>query len=81
MTRDQLNAMTDCELYGHPNAAGSGCPCGASIVTPRTVELPAPVMFHLETSVWWAGVPSRQREAKVNVRLRHERRRIRSVYA
>lgn len=42
--------MTDCELYGHPNIDGCGCPCGRivrqapppSILDPATWPQPLP---------------------------------------
>lgn len=29
--------MTDCEVLGHPNVDGRGCPCGVFVVAPARV--------------------------------------------
>lgn len=53
-----LAATCDCVLLGHPVVDGHECPCGQVV---RTTTEPGRVMFHHEVSVWWAGVPRRQR--------------------
>lgn len=58
-----LAAMSDCSLYGHPMCDGE-CPCGQVVRTTTTPES-VPVTWHHEVSVWWAGVPRRQRRSRV----------------
>lgn len=34
----------DCELYGHPNVSGDGCPCGRiAILAPPAAQEPEPI--------------------------------------
>lgn len=37
--------MTDCELYGHPNVTGLGCPCGRIVRAAPPAQLPPIAVF------------------------------------
>lgn len=53
-----LNGPPDCELLGHPNISGEGCPCGLVVLEPVAPQpYPVPVDYHAEVSLMlWAIV-------------------------
>jgi predicted nucleic acid-binding Zn ribbon protein len=56
--------VTDCELYGHPNVTGTGCPCGLLV---SSLPPPAPWPREPEPLVMTMHLASKRRRPSRHV--------------